>query len=291
MGLRGLSINANRGITCGSGPASDSYLILARGRLVLKHIQRLSEWNRVAGTTPASLGLGTSGLLNTLDLGSVGLMGHSRGGEGVRTAYNLYRAPASPWPARIVDIMTVQGIFEIGPVDGQSPTPQNADGTNWSVLLPMCDGDVANLAGIKAFDRTIRIFTEDYVTPKSTYTVWGANHNYYNTEWQESDSVGCSGAGNNPMFLMPVGSPNQRATGLASANAFFRGTVFGTPTAAGYDPSFVSNFNPQYGLPAVVTSVTRVDRGFTESADTSITTRFEDFQAARARTVPISFRT
>src|SRR3977135_680696 len=88
------------------------------------------------------------------------------------------------------------------------------------------------------------------------------------------------------MFLMPVGSPNQRATGLASANAFFRGTVFGTPTAAGYDPSFVSNFNPQYGLPAVVTSVTRVDRGFTESADTSITTRFEDFQAATGTNSP-----
>jgi hypothetical protein len=42
----------------------------------------------------------------------------------------------------------VQGIFEIGPVDGQNPTPQNADGTNWAVLLPMCDGDLSDLQGI-----------------------------------------------------------------------------------------------------------------------------------------------
>src|SRR5499433_1729311 len=76
-----VSINANRGINCGNGPVSDPDLIFARGRLVLKHIQLLSQWNRVAGTTPVSLGLGASGLLGRLDLGSVGLMGHSRGGE------------------------------------------------------------------------------------------------------------------------------------------------------------------------------------------------------------------
>jgi hypothetical protein len=273
-----VSINANRGITCGGGVVGDPNLIQARGRLVLKHLQRLSEWNDTAGQTPASLGLGTSGLLGKLDLGSVGLMGHSRGGEGVRTAYNFYRQSGSPWPGRIHGIVTFQGIFEIAPVDGQNLVVQNADSVNWSVLLPMCDGDVSDLEGVRALDRTIRIFSEDYVTPKMNYTVWGANHNYYNTEWQTSDSNSCTGPGNTPMFLMPVGSPNQRQTGLASVNAFFRGTVFDTPVAAGYNTDFMQNFNPQYGLPAVVTGVTRVDRGFTESADTQITLRFEDFQ-------------
>jgi len=281
-----VSINANRGITCGGGVAGDPFLILARGRLVLKHIQLLSQWNRIAGTTPLSLGLGSSGLLGRLDLGSVGLMGHSRGGEGVRTGYNMYRAGGSPWPARIVDILTTQGIFEIAPVDGQNPTPQNSDGTNWAVLLPMCDGDVSDLEGVRAFDRTIRIFSEDYVTPKATYTVWGANHNYYNTEWQTSDSGGCTGPGNIPLFLMPVGSPSQRTTALASVNAFFRATVFDTPTSAGYNPAFMQNFNTQYSLPPVVTGVTRVDRGFTEAADAAITTRVEDFQAATGTNSP-----
>lgn len=277
-----VSINANRGITCGGGVAGDSGLNLARGRLILKHLQRLSEWNRTPGATPLSLGLGASGLLNQLDFGSVGLMGHSRGGEGVLAAYNLYRDPGSPWPARI-GLMTVQGIFELAPVDGQTSRTFTADGTNWAVLLPMCDGDVSDLEGVRVFDRTIRIFNEDYVNPKMTYTVWGANHNYYNTEWQTSDSAGCTGPGNTPLFLMPVGSPNQRITGLASINAFFRATAFDTPTSAGYNPAFMQNFNPQYGLPPVVTGVTRVDRGFTESPFESsgpdqMTRRFEDFR-------------
>ena len=260
-----VSINSNRGINGAGGTAEDLGLNQARGKLLLKHLQRLSEWNQNGGT-PDSLGVELQGKLN---FSHVGLLGHSRGGEGVRAAYNFYRDPGSPWPGRIGPV-TFEGIFEIGPVDGQTNRLFIADGTPWNVLLPMCDGDVSNLQGIRALDRMMLALAEDPARQKSNYTVWGANHNYYNTEWQTSDSTGC--IAHDPLWSTTVGSPEQRQTGLASVMAFFRGNV-GTQA----DPSFNENFNPQFGVPDIVSSVTRVDRGFTDSPNSNVTLTFEDF--------------
>ena len=260
-----VSINANRGVNAAPGIAADRGLNLRRGRLILKHLQRLSEWN-AAGGAPASLGFDMQG---TLDFAHVGMLGHSRGGEGVRAAYNQYRDPGSIWPARIGPI-GFEGIFEIGPVDGQTSRILNADGTSWNVLLPMCDGDVFNLQGVKPFDRMMLIRTEVPATPKSTFTVWGANHNFYNTEWQLSDSPGC--LGHKRLFDHLLGSPDQRATALASVLAFFRGHV--GPVA---DPSFVTLFNPQFDFPSSVADVTRIDRGYSDSPNAAVTRIFDDF--------------
>src|SRR5262249_52741301 len=198
-----VSVNANRGITGGAGVTVDPGVNLARGRLVLRHLQRLSEWN-TSGNTPASLGVDLRG---KIDFNSVGIMGHSRGGEGARAAYNLYRDPDSPWVARIPDRVRFQAIFEIGPVDGQTSRILNSDSLAWAVLLPMCDGDVSNLQGARPFDRALRIFDENPQTLKATYTVWGANHNYYNTEWQTTDSAGCWS--HRPLFGFFGGSESQ----------------------------------------------------------------------------------
>jgi len=265
-----VSINADRGINAGQGVPGDAGLNLARGRLILKHIQRLSEWNNNPGTTPASLGVD---LFGKLDFNSVGLFGHSRGGEGIRAAYNLYRDSGSPWPGRIPDPVNFEGLFEIGAVDGQTSRTLNADSTAWNQILPMCDGDVSDLEGVKPFDRMMNI-DEGNPTQKSTYLVWGANHNFFNTEWQQSDSPGCTGTGNTPLFTTSgdIGSATQRRTAEASALAFFRGNV--GPNA---DPTFNENFNPQYDLPGVVATVTRVDREYTDSPSTFVTTSFENF--------------
>ena len=65
----------------------------------------------------------------------------------------------------------------------------NAEGTTWTVLLPMCDGDVSNLQGIKPFDRMMRSTSETPIQPKGCRRGLGTNHNFYNTEWQRSDSA------------------------------------------------------------------------------------------------------
>jgi len=192
-----VSINANRGITAGRGVSGDAGLILARGNLVLKHLQKLADWNAAAEATPASLGVDLKG---RIDFDHVGLMGHSRGGEGVRAAYNLYKDPGSPWPARIKVPLNVRSILEYAPVDGQSDRVLDALGTAWNVVLPMCDGDVFDLQGMLPFDRMTLKDSEPSATPKSIFAVFGANHNFFNTEWQQSDARGCRGVGNTAIF-------------------------------------------------------------------------------------------
>jgi hypothetical protein len=288
-----VSINANRGITAGEGLEGDEALIFARARLVLSHLELLSAWNRGDASrmppNPEGKGL-PQALQGRIDFSKVGFFGHSRGGEGVRSAYALYRdgdpTPGAPdWRARIPG-MTVRGVFEVGPTDygrdGLSGPPLapagpvDAQGTAWTVLLPMCDGDVSDLAGVRSFDRMMMSRgnpqERSSPAPKATYSVWGTNHNYFNTEWQFSDSEGCIGQDNVSLFLPATGSPEQAAAGLSGVVAFFR-AVLATEIAGGYLPEAAQNFDPAFLLPATVTGVdlvrrplpARVDRGFSSS--------------------------
>jgi hypothetical protein len=270
LGYIVVSINANRGINAAPGILGDRGLNLQRGRLVLRHLEQLSRWNSGLDSPPAQL----ADLVETLDLSHVGLLGHSRGGEGMRAAYNFYQSdPAGTDWQSLIGPVTFEGIFEIGPVDGQTALTLNALGTAWNVLLPMCDGDVFNLQGVKPFDRMLRVNSESPVRQKSTYTVWGTNHNFYNTEWQLSDSPGCFA--NRRLFGNLIGSVEERTTGIASVVAFFVANV-----GAAKLPEYNRNFNPQFELPASVAGITRVDRGYTDSPDSSLTTVFDDFTAA-----------
>ncbi len=266
-----VSINANRGITAGSPAAGDGGLNLARGRLILKHLSLLSQWDKNPGTTPASIGADLAG---TIDFGEIGMMGHSRGGEGVRAAYNQYLDAGSPWPAKILSPLGFKGIFEIGPVDGQTSRVLDANGVAWNVILPMCDGDVSNLQGMKPFDRMLAANNEGTASPKGMFGVWGANHNYFNTEWQESDSTGCRGAGNPPLFETSgvSGSAKQQTAGLHALMGFFRGTV-----GKNKQPAFMKAYDPQYGLPESLDQVTHIGRAYADSASPTNTKVLENF--------------
>jgi hypothetical protein len=270
LGFIVVSINANRGVNAAPGVTDDRGLNLRRGRLVLRHLEKLSRWNSGAETPPSGLG----DLVGKIDFSHVGLLGHSRGGEGMRAAYNFYQGDpgGTNWQS-LIGPVTFEGIFEIGPVDGQTSLTLNALGTAWNVLLPMCDGDVFNLQGVQPFDRMLRVTSESPVRQKSTYTVWGANHNFYNTEWQISDAPGCFA--NRRLFDHLIGSAEERTTAIASAVAFFVANV-----GANKLPNYNQNFNPQFELPASVRNVTRVDRGYTDSPDASLTTIFDDFTGA-----------
>jgi len=267
LGYIVVSINANRGINAAPGVLGDRGLNLERGRLVLRHLQRLSRWNSGAEAPPAEV----TDLVGKIDFGHVGLLGHSRGGEGVRAAYNFYQADpgGTNWQA-LIGAVTFEGIFEIGPVDGQTALTLNALGTAWNVLLPMCDGDVFNLQGVKPFDRMLRVNSESPARQKSSFAVWGANHNFFNTEWQQSDSAGCFA--NQRLFAHQIGPVDARPAAIASAVAFFVANVGATKL-----PDYNRIFNPQFELPASVDGLTRVDRGYTDSPDASLTTVFDDF--------------
>jgi hypothetical protein len=280
-----ISIDANRGINgidnMPPGVAGDLGLIRARGVLVLKTLAQLSFWD-TNGDVPGSLGDLIQG---HLDFSNVGLMGHSRGGEAMRAALSLFNGTTAtpgnvtnPWPVRIPNL-SLRAIFEIAPTD--SPAGYNATGIVWNVVLPMCDGDVTDLSGARPFDRAIMAL-EATPLQKSTYTVWGTNHNFFNTQWQLTEGTNfaagvppyppiCRGAGNTAIYDPSPGSAAQQLTAVSSLLAFFRGNV------GAVDVTFNQNFNPPFGIPAQVNGVpypTRVDRGYSPPGAFAV---FDDF--------------
>ncbi|WP_437725769.1 cellulose binding domain-containing protein [Sorangium sp. So ce861] len=265
-----VSINTNRGIHAAPSSPTDEFVIGPRGRLLLRHLERLSRWDSGAEPTPTELGVD---LLDRIDFDQVGLMGHSRGGEAVRFAYNEYRRSGSPWPALIDSPVSVRGIFEIGPTDqGQNGQRLNADQTAWNVILPACDWDLSDLPGLRPFDRMMSI-PEPAPFFKSFYHVWGANHNYYNSEWQVADgnSGGIQGCIDHEELFDPLeyGSPAQRETGRFAAVSFFTANV-------GVDRDEAANalFDPAFPFPSVPY---RVRRGYHPGGDSTESLLLEDF--------------
>ncbi len=273
-----VSINANRGINAASGVSGDPGLNLRRGRLVLRHLQQLEQWN-TSGGAPASLGFDLTGVI---DFSKVGLMGHSRGGEGMRAALAQYRDAGSPWPGRIGVPVNFKALYEIGPVDGQTSRILNAPDVYWNVLLPGCDGDVSDLQGIKPLDRMLKAIAEISAFQKSNFQVFGANHNFYNTQWQESDAFGC--LGQTALFPQTVGSASQRKTAIHTVLPFFQSHL-----APAERPALTKRFDPSYPLPATLSTVTAYARGFSPSlvaADNFIVDEFNNATGLSSRNFP-----
>jgi len=144
---------------------------LARAQLVLAHLDLWRRWSTSGGGPFAGR------LVGKVDLHDVGLMGHSRGGEGVVRAALLNAARRQPYGIRAV--------LPLAPTDFSRPT---IPGVAMSVLLPYCDGDVWDLQGQHFFDDTRYAVTGDQA-PRSAVLVLGANHNYFNTEWTPGQSA------------------------------------------------------------------------------------------------------
>ncbi|MEI6641568.1 MAG: hypothetical protein WCL10_05990 [Novosphingobium sp.] len=266
-----VSINANRGINAGWGDDEDFGLNLRRGRLILRHLMQLDRWNTGNGSLKA-LGFNLRG---QLDFEQIGLFGHSRGGEGVRAALNQYRDIGSIWPSQFRNKPKIRAIFELAPVDGQTNRVLNAEGVAWNVLLPTCDGDVSDLQGQHVFDRMITARAETTPSPKSMFTVEGTNHNFYNTEWQQSDSQGCySTDPQQPVVFDPnaAGSEAQRTTALYPVTAFFRANLGNDPAAV-----FGNLLDPQYRMPNKLTRVTRFRRTYTDNVARKGSIVLDDF--------------
>jgi len=196
---------------------------LARAELIQKHLDILNTFNTTGGAP-----FGTK-FVGKLDLTRVGTMGHSRGGEGVVRHYVLNNSLGAPYG--------IKAVFPLAPVDFNRFVVNNAA---LNVLLPYCDGDVADLQGVHFYDDA-RYNVPGDQAPKHYELIMGANHNFFNTIWSPGSTT-IPGATNDWLFV-PNGQNDshcgtkqgnqrlteaqQRGTGRAYMSAFFRAYVGG----------------------------------------------------------------
>jgi hypothetical protein len=180
-----ISISANA-INANDNQRAADYGAQARGELILDTLRMLRKAN--AGDkvvyhdafTDRDVSLGQAlngditpaGLVRQFDLGNVGIMGHSRGGEGVVAASTLNDAlPVSQQ-------FGIKAVLPLAPVDyDRISMPNVATAT----VLPYCDGDVENLMGQHIVDDSRHNFSDNVL--RSAVLVMGANHNFFNTIW------------------------------------------------------------------------------------------------------------
>ncbi len=142
--------------------------IFERAELIAEHLRGWSAWN------DEDAGLTASSFVGRVDLGRVGLVGHSRGGDAASNVPGVLAA--NPIPG-----VDVRSIFAVAPTDFHDVEVPGAD---LAVLLPGCDLDVAPLSGMNHYDRSIEL---DDGARRAQVLLLGANHNFFNTQWQISE--------------------------------------------------------------------------------------------------------
>ncbi|MEM6991821.1 MAG: hypothetical protein AAF721_15040 [Myxococcota bacterium] len=190
----------------------------ARGQLVVAH---LNQWAQFASSGAEPFGDKYAG---AVDLDRIGLVGHSRGGEGVASAVLIDQDNGG--------VIGIDAALLLAPVDF---TRAVLNDVTLGVVLPYCDGDVMDLQGAHYFDDA-RYAAPGDMTPKYIFTMYGMNHNFFNTVWSPSSFVAAAGddfqllteffgqtdPDCSPGSSSRLSEPQQQATLAAYMSAFFR---------------------------------------------------------------------
>ncbi|GII54974.1 hypothetical protein Pth03_33630 [Planotetraspora thailandica] len=166
-----VSVSAN-GVNAADNPFSDDRGALARGEVVMRHLDLLAEAAKGKGD-PTMVRL----FKGRLDMDDIGLMGHSRGGEGVVKAALMNAGRAKPYG--------IKAVLPLAPTDFARATLPDIP---MAVILPYCDGDVSNQQGQHFYDDSLYADAGDSAF-RSSLMVMGADHNFFNTEWTPGVAV------------------------------------------------------------------------------------------------------
>ena len=198
----------------------------ARGWMLLEHLKQWEQWNNQSEHP----------FYGKVDMDSIALIGHSRGGEAVSEAAAFNNLPFYPDDATIpFDYhFNIQSVIAIAPVDNQyspagKPTP--IENVNYLVLHGSNDGDVSSFAGQATYQRLT--FTDSGNWLKAAVYIGDANHGQFNTTWGSRDTGGFSNTLLNRKALLPAEEQQQIAKVYISA--FLESTLNGEK---GYLPLF-----------------------------------------------------
>lgn len=152
-----------------------------RGWLLLKHLEQWRAWNATEGNP----------FYGRVDLGRVGLIGHSRGGEAVAHAAEMNVRPAG----RIGTVSEaedfgfgIRGVIAIAPCDNRfkpAGRPLRLKNADYLLLASAHDGDMNYLDGLGQYYRST--FAENPDGFKALAYLYRGNHGNFNTVWGDAD--------------------------------------------------------------------------------------------------------
>ncbi|MCK9593113.1 MAG: hypothetical protein M0Q91_13995 [Methanoregula sp.] len=138
-----------------------------RGHAILKHLELLQDKNTVPGL-----------FQNKIDMSRIGIMGHSRGGDGVVQAEIFNQSLGAGW--------NIKAIVALAPTDfsGTSLTPLNLATSKFLCIYGSNDGDVWGGSNPStAYTGTGFRFYDRATIEKAMVFIYGATHNRFNTQW------------------------------------------------------------------------------------------------------------
>jgi hypothetical protein len=159
-----------------------------RGQLILSVLDKLREWNQGENGHALNHPVGQL-FFDKLDMENIGLSGHSRGGEGVVAAQQFNQTRIA------TERHAIKAINAIAPTDNNKEKMGEfylMTKAPYFLLVGARDNDVFNLSGFRTYDRFQRNYSNETGAggyPKMSAFVYGANHNYFNTIWTDSDAL------------------------------------------------------------------------------------------------------
>lgn len=211
----------------------------ARGIVLLRHLQLWREWNRTPGHP----------FFTKVDMGSIGLAGHSRGGEAIAAAnlfnFSVHNPTDAPVGATSHNFgFNIRSLYAIAPVDGQFDSgPMTLTNADYYIMHGTHDGDVSDFQGQKFHNRAHPV-TSSTNNFKGLLWVYGANHGQWNTDW----GTCCEGSVG-PSALISAG--DQQQIGKTYMSSYFLAGLKGwTPYR-----HFLSGEAAFASIPAAVTRV------------------------------------
>src|SRR6185369_3478581 len=163
---------------------------IERAALILEHIRYWEDWNNPVLPD----GTFNGRFWNRIDVGRVGIAGHSRGGEGAAAAVQINHDLALGH--------NIKACISLAPTDFNSSNPPGGgpkafvvNDTPFFNIMGANDGDVWDTEGARIFDRAgLGI----HKAVKSQAFIYGASHNPWNTVWIDAAWGGFDDAAGGP---------------------------------------------------------------------------------------------